>query len=654
MQDESHLAGHDGETEEFRFWGVARSLGFLEVPTADSMLRDTSERRLSPSQAALESGILNITQIDVVETLLRPTTVIPGYEILDFLGQGGMGVVFRARQKTLQRIVALKTVLVSQLATPGAASRFEQEAVTVARLQHPNIVAAYDFGRHAGRLFFAMEFVEGEDVEHRIERDGRMTEEMAWGLARQAAAGLAHATHLGIVHRDVKPANLLLVDPPAGFPLPPGLPMVKIADFGLAFLTQDAEARTRLTAANAAVGSPHYMAPEQIDNLNVDLRADIYALGATVYHMLAGVAPFAEGTLTQILTRKMSRGPQPLASLVPTLCDETIELVESMMACDAAHRPADYATLLARIDQVLSLLRERGPTAAASSPQHAPGHLGIGTATLPEARRARDSAGITVELPGHAAALRETAVTLHSSLDSSSGAVVPKPVHRAPSLKVVAGLALGILVLAVGSSFFIDRNAARPSTLEMTGRGEPLFDGMTLGHGWRTTAGLWKVVRDDEEAGVISGTDGRIERTLRLHDWSGEHAPMFRVTLFVHPKEAESVDVQFSLTGASDADKRPQRPVLRFAKSTAVLGSEAGAGAPFQSRSSPLRLIKTSTGAHVVRIERHESRWWVWVDDTLLGGAKATAEELPAFALRVNGGMAWFSDVHLEELERPK
>lgn len=653
MHDESQLSAHDGETEEFRFWGVARSLGFLETPAADTLLRDTAERHLSPSQAALESGVLNITQIDVVETLLRPANVIPGYEILDFVGQGGMGVVFRARQKTLQRIVALKTVLVSQLSTSGAATRFEQEAVTVARLQHPHIVAAYDFGRHAGRLFFAMEFVEGEDVEHRIERDGRMTEEATWGLVRQAAAGLAHAAQLGIVHRDVKPANLLLVDPPAGFPLPPGLPMVKIADFGLAFLTQEAEARTRLTAANAAVGSPHYMAPEQIDNLNVDLRADIYALGATAYHMLAGVAPFAEGTLTQILARKMSRGPQPLASLVPTLCDETIALVESMMACEAAQRPADYATLLARIDRVLSLLRDRGP-AAASSPQHAAGHLGIGTATLPEARRARDSAGVTVELPAPSPSLREPAVALTSSLDSAPGTAVARPVHRAPSLKIVAGIALGILAIAVGSSFFIDRDAARPATLDMTGRGEPLFDGMTLGRGWRTTAGLWKVVRDDEEAGVISGTDGRVERALRLHNWSGEHAPMFRVTLFVHPKEAESVDVQFSLTGASDAEKRPQRPVLRFAKGTASLGSEAGEGAPFQSRTVPLRLIKTSTGAHVVRIERHESRWWVWVDDTLLGGAKVSADELPAFALRVNGGTAWFSDVHLEELERPK
>jgi serine/threonine protein kinase len=654
MHDEAKPPASEGETEEFRFWGLARSLGFLEVSAADTLRRDSTERRLSPSQVALESGVLNITQIDVVETLLRPTAVIPGYEILNFVGQGGMGVVFRARQKTLQRIVALKTVLVSQLATAGAATRFEQEAVTVARLQHPHIVAAYDFGRHAGRLFFAMEFVEGEDVEQRIERLGRMTEATAWGLARQAAAGLSHAAQVGIVHRDVKPANLLLVAPPAGFPLPPGLPLVKIADFGLAFLTQEAEAKTRLTAANSAVGSPHYMAPEQMDQSDVDLRADIYALGATVYHMLAGVAPFSGGTVTQILAQKMTRGPQPLASLVPTLSDETVHLVESMMARNVDERPAEYATLLARIDQILEQHRDRGPAAAPSSPSHVPGHLGVGTATLPEARRNRDSMGATIEHRREPAVSDDRDATRHSSQISDVGVAATESVRRVPSLKVVVGIALGILAIAVASSFLMDRNMALPSVLEMTGRGEPLFDGMTLGRGWLPSAGLWKVVRDDDDAGVISGTDGRIERALRLHDWASEDGPLFRVTLFVHPKEAESVDVQFSLTGAGDSGKSRERPMLRFTKGTAMLGREAGDEARFQGRTVPQRLAKTATGAHVVRVERHESRWWVWVDDMLLGGARATADELPAFALRVNGGTAWFSDVHIEELARAK
>src|SRR5262249_41597367 len=154
-------------------------------------------------------------------------------------------------------------------------SRFEQEARAIGRMQHPHIVSAYDFGRHAGRLYLAMEFVEGENLDQFIVRRGPLDEATAWGLARQAVAGLAHASRLGIVHRDVKPANLLLVTAEPGLGLAAGLPLVKITDFGLAFLTEEADSRTRLTSTNAAVGSPHYMAPEQLSGELVDHRADI-------------------------------------------------------------------------------------------------------------------------------------------------------------------------------------------------------------------------------------------------------------------------------------------------------------------------------------------------------------------------------------------
>ena len=138
-------------------------------------------------------------------------------------------------------------------------ARFEQEALAVARLRHPNIVAAYDFGRHQGRLYFVMELIEGIDVEKTIEQEGPLDERVAWKLVRQAAAGLSHAASAGIIHRDIKPANLLLVEPPSGFELPGGLKMVKITDFGLAFLSRDVDVKTRLTQQNTAIGSPHYL-----------------------------------------------------------------------------------------------------------------------------------------------------------------------------------------------------------------------------------------------------------------------------------------------------------------------------------------------------------------------------------------------------------
>src|SRR5262249_10994866 len=160
--------------------------------------------------------------------------------------------------------VALKMVLVNRLADVGAIRRFEQEAQVVAQLSHPNVVAAYDFGRHEGRVYFAMELVLGEDVQKLVRRQGSLDEWTAWGLGRQAAAGLAHAWQRKIVHRDIKPGNLLLLEPPAGFPLPAGLPLVKIADFGLTQLVASANEAPRLTSIGTAVGSPHYMSPEQL------------------------------------------------------------------------------------------------------------------------------------------------------------------------------------------------------------------------------------------------------------------------------------------------------------------------------------------------------------------------------------------------------
>ena len=156
--------------------------------------------------------------------------------------------------------MAIKTILVSQMHDQTSLARFQQEALAVARLRHPNIVAAYDLGEKEGRFFFVMELIEGEDVQRAIDRDGPFNEWAVWKLVRQAAAGLSHAAAAGIIHRDIKPANLLLVDPPAGFDLPGGLKMVKITDFGLAFLTRDVDVKTRLTQANMAIGSPHYLA----------------------------------------------------------------------------------------------------------------------------------------------------------------------------------------------------------------------------------------------------------------------------------------------------------------------------------------------------------------------------------------------------------
>ncbi len=342
------------------FLSLASELLMLKPELAQQLTAEAARTGEAPETIISRRGLLSAVEIDIVQTLLRPNEIVPGYELLDVLGHGGMGVVYRARQKTLDRTVAIKTILVSQMSDRSIAARFEQEARAVARLQHPHIIAAIDFGQHDGRLFFVMELVEGEDLESRIARHqppgllNATTERLAWGLARQAASGLAHAAEQEIVHRDIKPANLLLVDPPAGFPLPPGMPLVKIADFGLAFLAStEAEAQTRLTAANTTVGSPHYIAPEQLSGATVDARADIYALGATVFHLLAGRPPYAGLTLTQVLAQKLTAEAAPIRSVREEVSDETNMLIAAMMTRRPADRIASYAELLGHIDGLL-------------------------------------------------------------------------------------------------------------------------------------------------------------------------------------------------------------------------------------------------------------------------------------------------------------
>jgi hypothetical protein len=288
------------------------------------------------------------TPADLERTAVNSDGWVPGYELLGVIGRGGFGQVFQARQLKLDRPVAVKVVRLNRLDAPRLADQFDTEALALARCQHPNVVQVYDYGRHGGRLFLAMELLDGEDLGERLRRDGPLDERTAWLIARQAAAGLAHAAGHGVVHRDVKPGNLFLVPAPAGVGVPPGVPMVKVTDFGLALARGPADPADP-PAAGAALGTPAYMAPEQHRGGAVDHRADVYALGATVYHCLAGRPPFPGPSAWDVLVQKLENAPPPLPAASPG----TTELLAAMMAPDPGKRVGSYEELITRIDRVL-------------------------------------------------------------------------------------------------------------------------------------------------------------------------------------------------------------------------------------------------------------------------------------------------------------
>jgi predicted Ser/Thr protein kinase len=206
----------------------------------------------------------------------------PQLEILELIGQGGMGVVYKARQKQLDRLVALKFLPPHPGQTPAFSDRFTREARSLARLNHPRIVSVYDFGRTAAGLhYFIMEFVDGTDLRHVI-RTGELSTVETMAIIPQICEALQYAHDEGVVHRDIKPENILLTSKG----------QVKIADFGLAKLLGRPRSEYALTHSGQRMGTPHYMAPEQIEHPEtVDHRADIYSLGVVFYEMLTGELP---------------------------------------------------------------------------------------------------------------------------------------------------------------------------------------------------------------------------------------------------------------------------------------------------------------------------------------------------------------------------
>jgi serine/threonine-protein kinase len=237
----------------------------------------------------------------------RPADRLGGYEILGELGAGGMGVVYKARQIALDRVVALKMVIGGGRAGPGQVARFRSEAMAVARLDHPNVVQVYDIGEQDGLPYFAMEYVDGGSLDRKLHRqpmEPRPAAEMARTLAR--AMHVAHQK--GVIHRDLKPANVLLTAD--------GTP--KITDFGLAKLAGEANGQTR---TGAVMGTPNYMAPEQAEGHTRDVThlADVYALGATLYELLTGRPPFQGPSIVAILAQVRSHEPVSPVELQPAL-----------------------------------------------------------------------------------------------------------------------------------------------------------------------------------------------------------------------------------------------------------------------------------------------------------------------------------------------
>jgi tRNA A-37 threonylcarbamoyl transferase component Bud32 len=295
--------------------------------------------------AALEDGdVLEIgtTRIAFGAAQRGGAPKIPGYRILGELGRGGMGMVYRAEQTSLHRQVALKVLNRELTKDPAFVAKFVAEARAAAKLQHPNVVQVFDVDNDGETYFYAMELMPDGSLEGWLRKNGAMPEERALQVVADAAAGLAYAESLRLVHRDIKPDNLMLDQHGA----------VKIVDLGLAGSTTEAD--------DKAIGTPHFMAPEQVLKQAVDHRTDLYALGCTFYRLVTGKTPFRGQTVKDILRAQVKDDAEPANKANPQVSAETAAIIQKLMAKEPQARFQSANELLEAVQTLLQPPAKKG------------------------------------------------------------------------------------------------------------------------------------------------------------------------------------------------------------------------------------------------------------------------------------------------------
>lgn len=292
----------------------------------------------------LSNGYVTQTQISRARTTADEQRVmqqIPGYQIISKLGSGAMATVFKARQMSLDRIVAIKVLPKRLSENKEFVDRFYMEGKAAARLNHPNIVGAFDVGEASGYHYFVMEYVEGQTVFDDIAEGKPYSEKQSLSIILQVCRALVHAHENGLIHRDVKPKNIMIT--PTG--------IAKLADMGLAREMGDQEAAQ--AEAGKAYGTPYYISPEQIrGELNIDFRADIYSLGATFYHMITGRVPFEGASPAVVMHKHLKEELIPPDHIIPTLSSGVSEIIEVAMAKDPKNRYASTKDMLSDLEAV--------------------------------------------------------------------------------------------------------------------------------------------------------------------------------------------------------------------------------------------------------------------------------------------------------------
>jgi len=369
------------------------------------------------------------------------------YTVTDRIGRGGMGTVYRAIDDTLHRDVAIK-VLNAGLSDPEIARRFRAEAITVARLSHPGIATVYELFEHDGQWLMVMEFVRGVTLESLIDKTGALSAERAAELCLHALAALAHAHNLGVVHRDLKPANLMLTE--AG--------VVKVMDFGIARVS----GTDHLTNAGFMIGTPAYMAPEQVLGRKIDARADLYAMGVVFYRLVSGALPFKGDSPFALAQSQVNDPPTPVSFVRGSLPPWVDQVVMRALAKNPQER---FQSAAAFHDALSRCLSGREPTA--SFDPSAPTEVMV---TPPYALSSATIKPLTASLPsalgGDTVPILSSSARAAAAAASTAAAAKVEAFHR--SNRFVQYGAIAIVVLTVAGAW-IWNLVGKPDPVSPTG-----------------------------------------------------------------------------------------------------------------------------------------------------------------------------------------
>jgi len=331
--------------------------GLLSQEQALELGRRRHERRdahgVSPSieELAVELGMLTADQAHRLRAAQEGFDLdreIGGYKLIERIGSGAMGTVYKAKQLSLDRVVAIKVLSPHLQRKPDYVERFLREARAVARLNHPNVISGIDVGEAGGVRYFVMEYASGTTVGSLLERGGALDESQVVRIARQIARALEHASQAGLVHRDVKPDNILITKDG----------VAKLCDLGLA---KDRPEKGR------SLGTPNYISPEQAEGADdVDIRSDLYSFGATLFHMLTGRPPF-QGTAKAVMVSHISTKPPRPSSIDPDVSEEMERIVLKLLHKDRRERFQSPRELLEALKGIESSTRREAARPKAPS-----------------------------------------------------------------------------------------------------------------------------------------------------------------------------------------------------------------------------------------------------------------------------------------------